>query len=326
MIGPKNGGRSPKPEFPVEQEDKAEIDRINQRLAAGAFVVKSPRKMLHHPLILTARNTLAHGITSKQICFPPWNQCCLNIKVSKASLLRALAVMAAIIGILEDNGVKIRVTPGDRSYGRQGDETSATILGEEILFGISEKIRQMRVPDPSATPSTTGRDRFVTKYEPTGKLSIRVLSDSDYFTTIWSDTEQAKVETLVPECVATMMKTAVEHRRRTAKRRQEELFRKLRWEELGRLKAEIEAEEAPIARLESGATNWQRARRIREYVLAVIECRKEQGKELGPDTALGRWVTWALQQADRVDPLAETPASVLDRKSELDNWSPYVWS
>ena len=181
------------------------------------------------------------------------------------------------------------------------------------------------MPDPSATPDSTGRKRSVTKYAATGKLSIRVLSDSDCFTTIWSDSERTKIESLVPECIATMMKIAVEHRRRTAKRRQEELFRKLRWEELGRLKAEIEAEEPRIGRLESGATNWQRARRIREYVLAVAEYRKEQGKELGPDTALGKWVTWALQQADRIDPLVESPASILDRKVELEGWSPYNW-
>lgn len=320
-----NSSLPPKPEFPVEDEDRAEIDRINQQLAAGAFVVKTPRKMLRHLLIVTARNTLAQGLGSKQICLPPWDQSCLNIRVSKASLRRALGVMAAIIGALEHLGVKIRVTPGDRSYGRQGGETSATIFGENLLFGISEKIRQVRVSDPSATPSTTGRDRFVTKYEPTGKLSIRVLSDSNYFTTIWSDTEQAKVETLVPECVATMMKIAVEHRRRTAKRQQEELFRKLRWEEVGRLKGEIEAEEARVARLENGAANWQRARRVREYVLEVAERRKEQGKELGPDTALGKWVVWALQQADRIDPLVESPVSILDREGELEGWSPYSW-
>ncbi|HXH48548.1 MAG TPA: hypothetical protein VNM47_04170 [Terriglobia bacterium] len=320
-----NSGLPPKPEFPVEEEDRAEIDRISQQLAAGVFVVKSPRKILRHPLIVATRNTLLHGLASKQICLPLSNQYCLNIRFSRTSLRRALAVMAAIISILEDNGVKIRVTPGDRSYSRQADGTSATIFGEKVLFGISEKIRHVRVPDPDATPNTTGRERFVTKYEPTGKLSIRVLSDSDYFTTIWSDSEQTNIESLLPECIATMMKIAVEYRRRTAKRRQEELFRKLRGEELGRLKGEIEAEEARVARLESGATNWQRARRIREYVIAVAECRKEQGKELGPDTALGRWVAWALQQADRIDPLAESPVSILDRKAELEGWSPYNW-
>src|ERR1700728_3976317 len=41
-----------KPEFPAEEEDRVEIDRIDQMLSAGAFVVKKPRKALRHPLIL----------------------------------------------------------------------------------------------------------------------------------------------------------------------------------------------------------------------------------------------------------------------------------
>jgi len=31
-------------------------------------------------------------------------------------------------------------------------------------------------------------------------------------------------------------------------------------------------------------------------------------------TALGKWVTWALQQADRIDPVVENPPPILDRK------------
>jgi hypothetical protein len=122
--------------------------------------------------------------------------------------------------------------------------------------------------------------------------------------------------------IASMMTIAVEYRRRTAKRHQEEFFRKLRWEELQQLKTQIEAEEARSRRLESGADNWHRARRIREYVLALVECKKKQEKELGPHTALGKWTIWALQQADRIDPLTESPSSILDRKRELEGWSP----
>jgi len=122
-----------------------------------------------------------------------------------------------------------------------------------------------------------------------------------------------------------MMKIAVEYRRNTAKRHQEEFFRQLRWEELKQLKTQIDAEENRIQRLQNGAEDWHRARRMREYVLALVDCKKEQGTQLDPDTALGRWVTWALQQADRIDPLVASLISILDRQPELDGWSPYGW-
>jgi hypothetical protein len=116
---------------------------------------------------------------------------------------------------------------------------------------------------------------------------------------------------------ATLMKTAVVLHRRTEDRRQEELARQRRQEELAKLRHAIEQEEKRVQKLEDEAERWERAKRIREYVLTAVETRKEAGEELGPDTALGSWTAWALQQADRIDPLTKSRTSVLDHKKEL---------
>ena len=315
----------PRPEFPIEDEDKVELTRIDQMLLAGAFSVKKPRKVLHQPLVVAARNVLSHASQYKGILQTPWNETCLDIRVSKPSLRRGLGIMAAIIAILEENGVKVRVVPGDQSYGARSSQTSATIFGENIDFGIMERTKHIRVPDTTAGPDAIGRQRYQHHYESTGALSLHVFSPSSYFKTCWDDTEQTTIESLVPEFVASMMKVAVEHRRNTAKRNQEEFFRRLHWEELKALKPQIDVEEARIQRLEKCADDWHRAKRIREYVLALIEYRTKQGKALTSDTALGKWAIWAFQQADRIDPLGENTPSILDRKGELEGWSPYRW-
>ena len=72
-----------------------------------------------------------------------------------------------------------------------------------------------------------------------------------------------------------------------------------------------------IHELERAAENWSKAKRIPEYVLTVIDEHKRAGEELGPDTPTGIWVVWALQHADRLDPLVKSPPSILDRKKEL---------
>lgn len=41
--------------------------------------------------------------------------------------------------------------------------------------------------------------------------------------------------------------------------------------------------------------------------------------------AKDKWVECVPEQADRIDPLVDSPASVLDRKCELEGWSPYGW-
>jgi hypothetical protein len=313
----------PKPEFPVEAEDRKDIESIDQMLTSGRFAVKKPRKALQHALIVAARDVLRQGFASKGILVAPRDERCLDIRVSKASLSRALTVFAGIIAVLEDQGMKVEVVMEDRSWGNHSWETAARIFGERIRFGLTERMRQNKIPDPRAMPLATGRPRCMTQYEPTGELSIHIRNSTSYFQTTWHDTEQVKIESMVPEFVAGMMKAGVECRRQTLIRRQEQFFRRLDWEELGRLKGQIDAEEARIQRLEKNAENWHRARRIREYTLAVIKKRCGEGRELNPKTALGRWATWALEQADRIDPLAARPQSIVDRKGELERWSPY---
>lgn len=72
-----------------------------------------------------------------------------------------------------------------------------------------------------------------------------------------------------------------------------------------------------MKRLEDDAENWYKTKKIRQHVLEVIEEKKKLGEEIGPDTPLGIWVAWALQQADRMDPMVKSPSSILDRRKEL---------
>jgi hypothetical protein len=88
--------------------------------------------------------------------------------------------MAAIIAVLEENGAKVKVAPYDQQWSGRSIQTVATIFGEKIQFGISERTRHVRVPDSTATPDATARQRFVKHYEATGELSIQVLSNSSY--------------------------------------------------------------------------------------------------------------------------------------------------
>ncbi len=63
--------------------------------------------------------------------------------------------------------------------------------------------------------------------------------------------------------------------------------------------------------------NWKRANTLREFLVIY---RNQLTNELQPIEAgseLEKWLDWAEQQADRVDPLVQSPPSILDRASEL---------
>src|ERR1017187_10929103 len=76
----------------------------------------------------------------------------------------------------------------------------------------------------------------------------------------------------------------------------------------------IHREEQRVRALYRAAANLERAERIRHLVAAATEAATPEGHSIDPGTAFGDWLVWALQQADRVDPLRESPASIIDTK------------
>ena len=65
------------------------------------------------------------------------------------------------------------------------------------------------------------------------------------------------------------------------------------------------------------AANWVRAEQLRSFVSAARESARQGGQPTETGTPFGNWLAWAEHQADRIDPLKESPASILDRKGEL---------
>jgi hypothetical protein len=86
------------------------------------------------------------------------------------------------------------------------------------------------------------------------------------------------------------------------------------------LRAQVEAEREAVDTLLSEAKDWKRAQSIRAYILAVDATPPLRGKR----RQRAAWVGWAHAQADRLDPLCESPPSVLDTPRrhyrELEYW------
>jgi hypothetical protein len=70
--------------------------------------------------------------------------------------------------------------------------------------------------------------------------------------------------------------------------------------------------------LERDSARWHEATRLRAYVRAVelMVADEEITQVYGEEP--GAFLAWARAQEDRIDPLADSPASILDEK---DKWS-----
>ncbi len=60
-----------------------------------------------------------------------------------------------------------------------------------------------------------------------------------------------------------------------------------------------------IKALEKDALCWQKSQIIRSYVEAAAKAHVEKNGNIESGSEFNKWRTWAIQQADRLDPLGE---------------------
>jgi hypothetical protein len=307
---------SPKKKRQPDQND-SDMAAINQLLSSGALnpppidaVVRPPALIRHTASLLRSRTRKdEHGILL------PREPGGLSVRVSEGMLERALQVMASVLIVLERRGYATEVS--------QEGRTVALINGERVGFGIEEPIRRVVTQKPRV-PNPTDRwdyDEQVT-HEPAGKLALLIHSGTwgqNEQRTRWIDAKVQRVESLIADFVAGLMRTSVALRRQEEERRRRDAEQQKRAQERAQLQKDIQEEEKKLEQLNQWAEQWQRANRLRCFIAAY----EEKSRSWSPEkqAKYQDWIKWATRQADRIDPLViEKPQSVLDRKRELSWW------
>jgi hypothetical protein len=295
----------------------AEFGTINQLLASGALTLPQIDSAARpHPLIrLTASGLRSLSRKDEFGILLPREQGGLDVKVSAATLDRALHVMAQVIAVLGSQGHKVDVSDEGK--------TVALVNGEQVRFAIEEPVRKVVTSKPRV-PNPTDRwdyDEIVT-HEPSGKLVLTILSGiwgQFEQRKRWSDGKTQRLEGLIANFVAGLLRTAVNLRRQEEERKRRDAEQKKREQERFQLQKDVQEEEKKLERLNKLVEDWERANRMRRFIAAYAEqTGVSPSEEQSEDKA---WIEWAFQQADRIDPLViEKPASVLDRKHEIRWW------
>lgn len=266
-------------------------------------------KSERHALVSRAAKALNRARTDDRgVLVPKGDESILNIRVSKNSLERGLQIINAIILALEEEGFPITVTPN-------GQTTSVRTLGQDIPFALVERLIMNRTEVKRGSWTDT-----VTQYRPSGELEFRFGSSGYGWSKKVSDGKIKKLENTVSECVGKLMRHA--RHLRIEQEKFEQYQAECRKKELEReeLARQISEEEKKLKDLDSWVTNWDRAGKIREFVVALRKVWAEQGHDVSPESAKGQKLAWMTQQADRLDPMLESPPSILDRKKELSYW------
>lgn len=274
-----------------------------------------------HPLIQKSRQILELCPTNDSGILIATDKQSLDIQVSRKSLLRALRILDALIKGLIDRGYEV---------GQNDGLIRVQIHGELLEFGISEEVITKKTQPRDIDLDgyyQFGHSRFDRARVPSGKLCLTIHHRAYYWgdnlRKNWRDTKKRKLEDCLDSFVIGLIKTAAQkkkyrHQKEEEERQRQEMTRQTAEAERRRAEFElkIQKEKARVAKLITDAENFCKSRQIREFIAAVENERLNAKQIYISDEEYNAWIKWALDQADRLDPLADSPASILDKVIE----------
>ncbi len=251
------------------------------------------------------------------------NRRCLDIRVSPKRLRRALRIMDALIKALLKRGFEVQMNE---------KLVEVRIHGENLSFGLSEDLVTKKVqPDDSRFEGyyRFRHNRFDQVRVPAGRLCL-TIHDSGYYghqslRRNWRDTKRKSIENSLDGFVTGLIKFAAkkkEYRLKQAEeerhRRERERLREEKRQRFAELKRQAQEEKERVAKLIKDAGDHHKAYQVRAFIEKVEKERLSGNPVYVADDDHEAWAKWAREQADRLDPLTESPASILDEIDDDD--------
>lgn len=220
---------------------------------------------------------------------------------------RRLRLTSALLKALEARGLKLGEDREWLTVGRGEDRVCFRLYGRSKVVHRPATADEVRW-DPSR--------KTVRATEPTGDLVLKIR---DWLS---APTEYKELKTPLDGQLSTIAANLEAGVAEQAERRRQRALEKEQWEadDKARRKrvAYGEAEDALRDRLVSQAARRQRAEAIRAYVAAA------EGSPAADAADYAAWRTWALEQADAMDPLLDGSAP-FDRLPPLAAWAWRGW-
>lgn len=262
-----------------------------------------------HPLIAAAKSILKKDKPDSYGRVSTHWQRGNDISVFPDSVDRALQIMNALFKALTKRGYPISTDEKKRA-------TQVNVMDELISIRLEERSRQVRhVPTPAELKEEKRlfRNYPTFDYFATGEFSL-IISGAYRDEKVCKDNTKGKVEEKLNTFVIALIKRALQMKdERVRKAREEELRRereKRKWE----MDALIRKEKERVELLKKQSDAWHESQKLRVFIHAA----RATCPDINPEGNFAKWLVWASQQADRMDPLKNAPLSILDY--ERSHW------
>jgi hypothetical protein len=309
-----HGKTVPRPSLPKVNDQRLERIEIRKRppVSGGpkpqsTELEKEPpipvpeRLTVPHPLVRSTIDALKNSTPDETGILRSRTGGCLNVRVGRQSVGRAMRLMDALIKALEAPST-VSIVERDRTR-----QTCVKILDEtieiELREGLNRREKQFTAAElREREKSSWLRDRKEYEFYPSGNFVFTILEYCGQgVRKVWSDGKRQRLENCLNSIIAGLgaaaegvkaLRLRGEQRERE---RQEEQRR--RWEEEERRRKE----EEKIKHLEKLVGNWNQSRRIREFLSEVEKAAAESPAKKTDN--LSDWLSWAHAYADSIDPI-----------------------
>lgn len=245
---------------------------------------------------------------------------CLPVTVSPQQLDRAMRIMDSLLKAFAARGYAVTIGNEDRR------ELKVVVADEPITFYLHEDL------DKTPKPMTAHQKERLEKYgwkpsaeydrSPSGTLALHVNANLwNGMRRRWSDSAKRPLEKGLNSFLAGIVKVAVAVRAERLDKERRDREQKDRERCRKELIIAQEKEKARLSHLDREVASWHKAQEIRAYVETVRSLGLKKHGRIDPGSEMDQWITWAMAQADRYDPLVKSPPSVLDEQLP----SPYAY-
>jgi hypothetical protein len=255
-----------------------------------------------HPLVRSTIEALKNLTPDETGILRSRTSGCLNVRVGRQSVGRAMRIMDALIKALEARGSTVSVVERDRTH-----QTCVRILDEtieiELREGLNRKEKQFTAAELRERERFSWlRDRKEYQFYPSGNFVFTILEYCGQgVRKVWSDGKRQRLENCLNSIIAGL-RAAAEGEKALRLRREQ---REREWQEEQRRRLEEEErqrkEEEKIKHLEKLVANWNQSQRIREFLSEVEKAAAENPAKETDN--LSDWLSWARAYADSIDPI-----------------------
>jgi len=288
----------------LELPQPVEVPEISFEEQAENRIVVPDMLTSPHPLVADARSMLKKGTPDNYGRVSTHWQRGNDISVFPDSINRALRIMNVLFKALTKRGYPVSTDEKKRA-------TEVKVMDELIGIRLEERSRQVRhIPTPAELKEEKQRSyrNYPTfDYFATGEFAL-IITGAYQNEKVCKDDKKGKVEEKLNHFIIALIKRALQMKDERIRRDREEQVRREREKRRWELDALIRKEKERVEVLMKQSEAWHESQKLRAFIHAA----RATCPDINPEGNFAKWLVWASQQADRMDPLKNASLSILD--------------